>query len=129
MLIAHFREEICFTYPRDKSKPQMFYSTNICATDLVETICRTDSVKICAEKMRKECEEFDFLLDNSYCDAEDLECSLNHCKEHRPKSLELFFNFLFIYGKELGAVTSIHNKRGCAILTSNVQMSKIQELT
>ena len=60
MLIAHFGEEICFTYPRDKSKPQMFYSTNICPADLVETLRHTDPIKICAEKLRKECEEFDF---------------------------------------------------------------------
>ena len=69
MLIVHFREEICFTYPIDKSKLQMFYSTNICPTDLVETLHQTDPIKICAEKLRQECEVFDFLLDNSYCDA------------------------------------------------------------
>ena len=61
MLIAHFGEEICFTYPRDKSKPEMFYLTNISPADLVETIRRTDPVKICAEKLRKEREELDFL--------------------------------------------------------------------
>ena len=108
MLIAHFGEEICFTYLRDKSKPQMFYSTNICPADLVETLRQTNPIKICAEKLRKECEEFDFLLDNSYCDAEDLECSLKNYKEYRPKSWELFFNILFIYGKE-----SVHIQRKC----------------
>ena len=108
MLIAHFGEEICFTYPRDKSKLQMFYSTNICPADLVETLRQTNPIKICAEKLRKECEEFDFLLDNSCCDAEDLECSLKNYKEHRPKSWELFFSTLFIYGKE-----SVHIQRKC----------------
>ena len=53
MLIAHFGEEICFIYPRDKSKPQMFYSTNICPANLVETIRQTNPIKICAEKLRK----------------------------------------------------------------------------
>ena len=65
-------------------------------------------MKICAEKLRRECEEFDFLLDNSYCDAEDLECSSKNYKEHWPKSWELFFNTLFIYGKE-----SVHIQRKC----------------
>ena len=55
-------DEICFTYPRDKSKPQMFYSTNICPTDLIETIHRTDPVKMCAEKLRKKCEELNLKL-------------------------------------------------------------------
>ena len=44
MPIAHFGEEICFTYPRDKSKPQMFYSTNICPADLVETLHVRNSI-------------------------------------------------------------------------------------
>ena len=108
MLIAHVGEEICFTYPRNKSKPQMFYSINICPADLVETLRQTNPRKVCAEKLRKECEEFDFLLDNSYCDGEDLECSLKNYKEHRPKTWELFFNTLFIYGKE-----SVHIQCKC----------------
>ena len=50
----------------------------------MKTLRQTDPIKICAEKLRKECKVFDFLLDNSYCDAEDLECSLKNYKEHRP---------------------------------------------
>ena len=49
-----------------------------------------------------------FLLDNSYCDAEGLECSLKHYKEQRPKLWEIFFNTLFIYGKE-----SVHIQCKC----------------
>ena len=108
MLITHFGEEICFTCPSRQSKLQMFYSTNICPADLVKTLRQTDPIKICAEKLRKECEVFKFILDNSYSDAEDLECSLKNYKEHRPKSWELFFNTLFIYGKE-----SVHIQRKC----------------
>ena len=28
-------EEICFTYPKDKSKPQMFFSSSIRQADIV----------------------------------------------------------------------------------------------
>ena len=74
----------------------------------MKTLHQTDPIKVCAEKLRKECEVFDFLLDNSYCDAEDLECNLKNYKEHCPKSWELFFKTLFIYGKE-----SVHIQHKC----------------
>ena len=77
MLINQFGEEICFTHPRDRTKSQMFFSTKICPADVIETLRVSDPVKICAAKLRKECEDFDFLLENSYGDADDLECGLN----------------------------------------------------
>ena len=39
---------------------------------IVETLRFNDPVTICAEKLKKECEEFDFLLENSYSDANDV---------------------------------------------------------
>ena len=55
------------------TKSQMFFSTKICPVDARETLRVTDPVKICAAKLRKECEDFDFLLENSYSDADDLD--------------------------------------------------------
>ena len=108
MVIAHFGEDICFTYPKEKRKSQLFFSTKIASADLVETLRLNDPVKICAEKLKKECEEFDFLLENSYCDANDVEYSLNLYKQNRPKSWEHFFNTLFDYRKK-----SVHIQRKC----------------
>ena len=108
MLIAHFGEDICFTYPKEKRKSQLFFSTKIASADLVETLRLNDPVKICAEKLKKECEEFDFLPENSYCDANDVEYSMNLYKQNRPKSWELFFNTLSDYRKK-----SVHIQRKC----------------
>ena len=47
----------------------MFFSASICSRDVVETLRSKDPIKLCAAKLRKECEDFDFLLDASYCDA------------------------------------------------------------
>ena len=38
LLIGFYGEDICFTYPKDKSKPQMFFSSTICRADIVETL-------------------------------------------------------------------------------------------
>ena len=108
MVIKHFGEEICFTYPKEKNKSQMFFSTKICSATLIETLRVSDPVKICAAKLRKECGDFDFLSENSYSDANDLQYSLNQYKENRPESWELFLNTLFPYRKK-----SIHIQRKC----------------
>ena len=108
MLIKQFGEEICFTYPRDRTKSQMFLSTKICPADVIETLRVSGPVKICAAKLRKESEDFDFLLENSYSDADELEYSLNQYKQNRPESWELFFNTLFPYRKK-----SVHIQRKC----------------
>ena len=77
----------------------MFFSTKICPATLIETLRVSDLVKICAAKLRKECEDLDFLLENSYSDANDLQYSLNQYKENRPESWELFLNTLFHTGR------------------------------
>ena len=38
LLIERFRETICFTYPKDKGKSQMFFTTAICPADMVESL-------------------------------------------------------------------------------------------
>ena len=72
----------------------MFFSSNICSGDVIETLRCNDPVKVCAEKLRKECEEFDFCLESSYSNAKDLRLSFDHYKNHRPESWEVFFNTL-----------------------------------
>ena len=93
-LINHFREEICFIYPKGRTKSQMFFSSKICPSELIETLHANDPVNIFPSKLQKECENFDFLLDNCYSDADDLEYSLTQYKENHPELWELFFSTL-----------------------------------
>ena len=37
-LLDHFGENICFTYPRDKRKSQMFFLAELRSTDIVESL-------------------------------------------------------------------------------------------
>ena len=58
----------------------MFFSASICSRDVVETLRSKDPIKLCAAKLGKECEEFDFLLDARYCDARNVKLGLNNTK-------------------------------------------------
>ena len=51
MLIDHFGDRICFTYPKDRRKLQMFFSPDIKSADVSETLRTTDAIKICAENL------------------------------------------------------------------------------
>ena len=69
----------------------MFFSASICSRDVAETLRSNDSIKLCAAKLRKECEEFNFLLDGSYCDARDVKVSFEQYKNNYFESWETFF--------------------------------------
>ena len=56
LLIEFYGEEICFTYSKDKSKLQMFFSLSIRQADIVETLLVKNSIAECAQKLRDECE-------------------------------------------------------------------------
>ena len=108
MLISEFGQDICFSYPRDKQKSQMFFSSNVSSKDLVETLRSTDVIKACTDKLKKECEEFNFGLSDTYCDGSDIDLSLKEYDENRPESWTLFFDALFSNRKR-----SEHIKRKC----------------
>ena len=99
MLISEFGQDICFSYPRDKQKSQMFFSSNVSPKDLVETLRSTDIIKACADKLKKECEEFNFGLS----DGSDIDLSLKEYDENRPESWTLFFDALFSNRKKIRA--------------------------
>jgi len=109
MLINQFGEDVCFTYPSDRKKSQMVFRTNIQCAEVVETLRSNDPVKLCAEKLRIECESFDFSLDNSYCDASDIALSLQQYEQNRPDSWNVFFDTLLTHRK----MKSDHAKRKC----------------
>ena len=50
----------------------MFSSASTCSHDDGETLLSNDPIKICAEKLGKNCEEFEFLLVLSLCNGKDV---------------------------------------------------------
>ena len=94
MLISEFGAAICFSYPRERRKSQMVYSSRIQSTDMAEKLRQSDPVRDCAQILRKECEVFDFLLDGSLNSSEDIAKSSKHFCENRPSSWNLFFSSL-----------------------------------
>ena len=72
LLIKLLGENVCFMYPKDKSKSQLFFSRWVTAEDLVEKLRSNDSVTACAKLLREEVENYNFYLDDSYNAAGDL---------------------------------------------------------
>ena len=60
----------------------MFFSASICSPDVVENLRSKDPIKLCAMKLWKKCEEFDFLLYAMHYDAQDLKVSLEQYKNN-----------------------------------------------
>ena len=97
LLINYFGEGICFTYPNDRKKSQMFFSTNVRAGEIAESLrSKTDEdiIIACAKTLREECNSYNFDIDYSYCDANDVTISFNIYKDDRPKRWETFFKNL-----------------------------------
>ena len=85
MLIDYYGDEICFTYPKDAKKSQMFFSTRVKSEDIAETQRRNDFIQKCGEYLREECQNLDLGLTGSYCSADDIEISFNNLTQNRPK--------------------------------------------
>ena len=90
LLIEKYEEDICFTYPRDRTKSQMFYSRLISSESFVETIRSK-----CANTLKEECLSFNFELSNTFCDADNLDKSYEYLENNIPESWDLFFKNLF----------------------------------
>ncbi|XP_057297629.1 uncharacterized protein LOC130628662 [Hydractinia symbiolongicarpus] len=75
----------------------MFYLSDTQTTaTVIETMRSNNPIEVCANKLRSECENFDFNLDNSFRYASDLELSLQYY--HSSSALpywEKFFKILF----------------------------------
>ena len=97
MLIDHFDDTTCFTYPKDHWKSQMFYSTDMKCLDAAEKLFLTDTIKVCAERLRDECYKFEFHLKGTYNSAEDCNISYETYTANCPQSWERFFNVLFLH--------------------------------
>ena len=73
----------------------MFFSSSIRQADIVETLRIKNSIAECAQKLRDECENYSFNLDDSNCNARDIANCLNQYKLEKPPMWEMFFNNLF----------------------------------
>ena len=110
MLISHFGDSICFTYPKDRKQSQMFFSANIKSVDIAETL-RTGNSMLFAEHLREEAKSFDFGLEGSFCSAEDVEISDDIHSHDRPQLWEKFFDTIFPYRTK-----SKHIQRKCDVI-------------
>ena len=97
MLIDHFGDTLCFTYPKDRQKSQMFYSTHIKCTDGAKRLSSTDTIKVCVERLHHKCYKFEFHLKGTHNPAEDCNISYETYTTSRPQSWERFFNILFLH--------------------------------
>ena len=63
----------------------------------METVRSTNLIKLCIEKLKKECKNYDFDLNNTFCDVSDIKIIMQNFTNNYPKSWEIFFNTLFDY--------------------------------
>ena len=97
MLMDNSGDTICFAYPKDCQKLQIFYSTDIKCTDVAEKLRSTDTIKVCVERLRDDCYEFEFHLEGTYNSAENCNISYETYTASRPQSWERFLNILFLH--------------------------------
>ena len=108
MLINHFGDSICFTYPKDQKESQMIFSTSIKSTDIAETLRQIDSIKECAKQLHMEAKLFDFELEGSFKSAEDVDISNCLLSLRRPQLWDKFFDIIFPQ-----RTNSMHVQRKC----------------
>ena len=69
LLSKYFSDTICFTYPVDRQKSQMVYSSSLLQGNMVETL--RSSVELgpqnCVLEILQECKKYDFGLDARKC--------------------------------------------------------------
>ena len=83
----------------------MIFSYKIQPADAIETLRKTNNVKECAALLRKECEDFDFLLQDSFNSLEDLVLSSTHYSEYQPSSWNSFFDNMFPTRNKSASIT------------------------
>ena len=95
LLSEHFGSEISFSQPKQVNKSQMFFSSNVTAENLAETIRSTDHIQECAETIRQCLLELNFDLQDRFCDANDLENATANMVVPEPllKFFAVLFNF------------------------------------
>ena len=108
MLIKEFENNICFFfYPRDRKKSEMIFSYKIQSSDVTETWRNTDNVKDFATLFRKECEDFEFLLQRSFNSLKDLVLSSAHHSYNQPSSWNSYIDTMPSIRNKSASITKI----------------------
>ena len=89
LLIKYFQDTICFTYPDDRQKSQMVYSSSLLQGSIVETLQSSEKSgpQKYALELLHECKSYDFGLDETYCTSEDVKISMDRYKSHCPPKI------------------------------------------
>ena len=95
LLSAHFGSKISFSQPKQVNKSLMFFSSNVTAEHLAETIRSTDPIRECAEAIRNGLLEMNFDLQDRFCNANDLETATANMVIPEPllKFFAVLYNF------------------------------------
>ena len=81
LLIEKFQEEIGFTYQRKRDDSQMFFSVNLRSIEMAEQLQSNDFAAEYAKLLQKELLDFDFGLEGSCCDGDDVSVSYKNYKK------------------------------------------------
>ena len=99
-LIERFGDEICFSYPKNKNKAVMFFSSSIKTEKVVDKLRNQNPIRECAQLLKEECIQYDFKLEVSYKTSEDLLLSYNNWMTNRLPNWETFFNELLPFHRQ-----------------------------
>ena len=98
MLIDYYGDEICFTYPKDAKKSQMFFSTRVKSEDIAETLRRNDFIQKCGEYLREQYQNLDFEINGKKIDTGLPQCTINTAGVNRTPMLSTIKNNVFLQG-------------------------------
>ena len=90
------RMSVLHNYPKHKPKLQMFYFRLIPSETIVETIRSKNIYKEFANTLREQCLNFNFVWNNSFCDAVDLEECYKYLQNNIPESCGNCFSKVFL---------------------------------
>ena len=83
-LINKSEGEICFSFSKKRNESQMFFRAKVKSTDITEQIRSIDVTSQCVTFIRNEVKNYEFALDNSYCDSDDISLNYETFKLNRP---------------------------------------------
>ena len=93
LILNDFGVDVIFTLPKCSNKSSIVHSKDYSQADMVNQLRDIDPIRMCADMIRSSLLEVDFNLDDSFCDASDLEDSWNEMV--MPDPVARFFSSLF----------------------------------
>ena len=94
-IVERFGDEVCFSYPRDKRKSALFFANSIETSEIVNTLHSQDFIKLCAQTLKSECQDYSFEIDGSNKSACNLAAGLDKFKAARLCAWDSFFKEMF----------------------------------